>query len=108
MALKDVSILVVEDAFSLELEMLLNDIGYQSVVSVDNSAEAIEHIYTAHPDLILMGVEIKGRFSGLQVAEQVKHLEIPILFINRLRPLESFSLRSSIERAIEERYIYNR
>ena len=66
MALKDLSILVVEDEFSfaLELEMLVKSIGYQSVVSVDNSAEAIEYIYTEHPDLILMDIEIKGKFSG--------------------------------------------
>lgn len=126
MALKDLSILVVEDEPSLELENLLQDIGYQSVISVDNSAEAFEYIYTDQPDLILMANEIKGRYSGLQVAEKIKHLKIPILFITSLwqqaiydkalqtnfigfmvKPLEPFSIRSSIELAIQERYINN-
>lgn len=123
MALKDLSILIVEDDFSfaLELEMLVKEIGYQVLATVDNSAEALETIHADEPDLILMDVDIKGRFSGIEVAEKVKQLQIPVLFITSLKtqaiyerakntnfigymvkPLASFSLRSSIELAIQK------
>ncbi len=123
MALKELSILIVEDDFSfaLELEMLIKEIGYQVIAMVDNSAEALEYIFADEPDLILMDINIKGKFSGIEVAEKVKHLQIPVLFITSLKqqtlydqakktnfigymvkPLESFSLRSSIELAIQQ------
>ncbi len=123
MALKDLSILIVEDDFSfaLELEMLVKEIGYQVLATVDNSAEALETIHADVPDLILMDIDIKGRFSGVEVAEKIKPLQIPVLFITSLKqqatyerakntnfigymvkPLAPFSLRSSIELAIQQ------
>ncbi|MFK7983962.1 MAG: LytR/AlgR family response regulator transcription factor [Saprospiraceae bacterium] len=123
MPLEDISILIVEDDFSfaLELEMLVKEIGYQVAAIADNSAEALEAIFADKPDLILMDIDIKGKFSGIEVAEQVKHLHIPILFITNLRqeaiyerakntnfigymvkPLASFSLKSAIELAVKQ------
>jgi len=123
MGLKDLTILIVEDDFSfaLELEILVKEIGYQVVATVDNSAEALEYIFADEPDLILMDVDIKGKFSGIEIAEKIKHLQIPVLFITSLKqqstynrakntnfigymvkPLASFSLRSSIELAIQQ------
>ena len=123
MALKDISILIVEDDFSfaLELEILVKEIGYEAITTVDNSAEALEAIYADEPDLILMDIDIKGKFSGIEIAEKIKHLHIPVLFITSLKqqetydrakntnfigymvkPLASFSLRSSIELAVQQ------
>ena len=119
----NLKILIVEDdfSFSLELEMLVNEIGYEVLAVVDNSAEALECIITDAPDLILMDIDIKGKLSGIEVAEKIKHLQVFVLFItsfkeqtvyNRakntnfvgymVKPLASFSLRSSIELAIKQ------
>ncbi len=86
--------LIVEDnlSFSLELEMLIDEIGYNVIARVDNSAEALETIMLEHPDFILMDVDIKGKLSGLQIGEKIKHLNIPILFITSYSDDEHYEL----------------
>lgn len=119
--MEQLSVLIVEDdfSFSLELEMLVKEVGYNVLAAVDNAAEALELIFTSPPDLILMDIEIKGKMSGIDIAEKTKHLDIPVLFITSVKqeeqysrakqtnfvgymvkPLDEFSLRSSIELAI--------
>lgn len=111
-------ILIVEDDTSLavDLEMVLDDIGYNVIGSVDNSAEALEMILTNNPDLIIMDIDIKGKMTGIEVAEKIMHLNIPVLFITSfndeehfkaasktnyigylIKPINKFTLRSTIE-----------
>ena len=61
--------------------MLIREIGCTVIESVDNSAEALELIYTESPDLILMDIDIKGRMSGTEIGKKIEHLGIPILYI---------------------------
>ena len=116
-----VKILIVEDdlVFGLELEMLLEELGYYVIGKVDNGISALKTIQKEAPDLILMDVELKGAMSGLDIAHRIKHLMIPILFITSrmdeptyntaqksnmigylTKPIGKFSLRSSIMLAI--------
>lgn len=100
--------------------MLLVELGYDVLDRIDNSAEAIECILSQMPDLILMDIDIKGRLSGLEIAEHIRHLEIPILFITGyddhetyqraqnanmiaylVKPVNQFSLKSAIRLALE-------
>jgi DNA-binding LytR/AlgR family response regulator len=115
------NILIVEDnlSFALELEMLLDALNYQIVGRVDNSAAALEMIFSKHPDLILMDIEINGNMSGLEVGRAVAHLGIPILYITALqgstyeqadelpstigylvKPVDKITLRTTISLAI--------
>lgn len=115
------SILIVEDdlSFALELDMLVREIGYNVIGRVDNSAEALETILTESPDMILMDIDIKGKLTGIEIAEKIKHLDIPVLFITSfaqetyynqakktnfigylVKPINKYSLRSSLEMAI--------
>ena len=124
----DLSILIVEDdfSFSLELEMLVKNIGYTVLASVDNSAKALEYIFADQPDLILMDVDINGKLTGIELAEKIQNLDIPILFITSfkqsdiyhrakqtnfigymVKPVEEYSLRSSIELAINNLSLKN-
>ncbi|MFK7934453.1 MAG: LytR/AlgR family response regulator transcription factor [Saprospiraceae bacterium] len=117
----ELSILIVEDDFSfaLELEMLVEKIGYRVHAKVDNSAEALEIMLTDPPDLVLMDIDIRGRLTGLEVAEKLAHLDIPVLFITSFRdqatyersqraggvgyvvkPVESYTLRTTINSVI--------
>ena len=99
--------------------MLVRDIGYQVKGRIDNSAEALEAILLDPPDLVLMDIQIKGRQSGLEVAERVKDKKVPILFISSMddqtvyeraratnfmgylvKPVGKFSIRTAIELAI--------
>ncbi len=80
---ENLRVLVVEDdlSFQLGLEMILDELGYGILPPVDNSADALDTILSEKPDLILMDIDIHGKLSGLEVADRIKHLEIPILFI---------------------------
>ncbi|MFK7937317.1 MAG: LytR/AlgR family response regulator transcription factor [Saprospiraceae bacterium] len=92
MTQKQLSILIVEDdlSFAIELEMLVQEVGYQLHGRTDNSAEALEILLSNPPDLVLMDIDIKGRLSGIDVAEKLAHLEIPILFITSYRDREMY------------------
>jgi len=119
--LKPLSVLIVEDdlSFAIELDMLVREIGYDVKGRVDNSAEALEIALTDAPDLILMDIEIKGRLNGLELAEKITHLGIPILFITShnndadyerakqtsfigylVKPVNKYSLKSAIKLAM--------
>ena len=121
------NVLVVEDGFSfaLELRMLLEKIGYCCAGIVDNAGKALSLIENDEPDAILMDIDLKGKVSGLDLAEKIKDREIPILFITSykddttysraaelnhigflVKPLNDFTLLSAIDaclRAIEPR-----
>ena len=128
MSASSLKILIVEDdlSFALELGILVEKIGYQVVATVDNSAEALELIFSENPDLILMDIDIKGKLTGIQIGQKIKHLDIPILYLTSfgsdeyyqeakrsnmigylVKPLDKYSLRSSIELAIKNTYLEN-
>ena len=76
-------ILVVEDdlSFSLELEMLVERMGYRLAGAADSSEAALARIEQNPPDFILMDIDIKGALTGIEVAERIRHRNIPVLFI---------------------------
>ncbi|MEM1123477.1 MAG: response regulator [Bacteroidota bacterium] len=119
------SILIVEDdlSFAIELDMLVRELGYQVAGRVDNSAEALEIILTQSPDFILMDIDIKGRLTGIEIAEKISHLPIPVLFITSfgqedyyqkakstnfvgylVKPINKYSLRSALDLAFQKIY----
>lgn len=116
-------ILIVEDdiSFALELEMILDEIGYQIIAAVDNSAEALDVIFSKEPDLILMDIDIKGNLSGTEIGQKIKHLNIPIIFITSfddreryeearqsnmaaylVKPTNTFTLQSTIDLIVQK------
>ncbi len=122
MSSSNIEILIVEDNFSfgLELQMIVEEIGYTAKEIIDNSAEALEYVFSTPPSLILMDIEINGKLSGIELGEKIKHLNIPIIFITSfdgknyyeqaqksniygflVKPINKFSLLSSIETAIK-------
>ncbi len=121
MSTSTLNILIVEDdlSFALELGILVKKIGCTVIDTVDNSAEALELIYSENPDLILMDISINGRMNGVQIGQTIQHLEIPILYITSfddeatyqeaqkskmigylVKPVSKYSLRTAINLAI--------
>ncbi len=116
------NILIVEDdlSFALELEMLLEAMGYHTSKRVDNGEEAYEFIYEYRPDLILMDINLKGSISGTELGQRVLAFEIPIIYITSfqnekmfkaaqqskmvaylVKPISKFTLQAAIANAIE-------
>lgn len=117
------SVLIVEDdpSFGLELEMLVEEIGCKVVGLVDNAAGALELIFSVDIDLILMDVDIKGALNGIAIGKQIRHLNIPVLFITGMsteqhyeealmanfigylvKPVNKYTLRTIIELAFDK------
>ena len=115
-------ILLVEDSpsFAFEVEMLIEELDYELLSTVDNAEGALAAINQFRPDLILMDIELKTKLTGLDVANFVKHLNIPIIFTTSfndqetykkaqeshfygylVKPFDRLSLQSAIENAVK-------
>jgi len=118
-------ILIVEDnlSFAIELEMLLEELNYNVLATVDNSTDALQVIYRERPDLIFMDINIKGDLSGIEIGHKIEHLKIPILYITSLgnqehyeavqqsnmigymvKPVGKISLKTAIQLSISKAY----
>lgn len=116
-------ILIVEDDFSfvVDVEMLIDQLGYTCLGTVDNGVDAIEFIAQDKPDLILMDIDLNGFLSGIDIARKIIDQEIPVIFMTTfndetiyqeamltnpygyiVKPFDKISLRSHIERVFKE------
>jgi DNA-binding LytR/AlgR family response regulator len=80
-------VLIVEDEFSiaLDLELYLQELGYQVVGIADHYEQAIEMMQTQKPDIILMDIHIKGAKTGIEVAKTAhQNHHIPVIFLSAL------------------------
>ena len=120
-----ISILIVEDdaSFALELEMLIQDIGYQVAGVADSAASALEIIYSKQVDFILMDIDIKGKMRGLELGKKIRPIKIPILYITSfgnkehyeeaqksnivgylVKPIDKYTLQTAISLAVGQLY----
>lgn len=76
-------IIVVEDEAitALNLKMDLEDLGYEVPVTVDNGIDAIEKSNEIYPDIVLMDINLKGDMTGIEAAEEIEKIGIPIIFL---------------------------
>ena len=76
-------ILVVEDEsiIALNLKYDLEDLGYDVIEPVDNGTEAIEKSRELFPDLVLMDINLKGNVDGIEAADDISEMGIPIIFL---------------------------
>lgn len=118
-------ILLVEDnrSAALDVEMLLDEMGLELVAVKENGEDALSFIYQEQPDLIIMDIQLKGEKTGLEVAQEIKHLRIPLIFTTSfndkntfeevkllnsfgylVKPFNKLSLQSALEQAAKVLY----
>lgn len=75
-------ILIVEDEMlvAINLEMILEDLGHDSVGIVPDLASA-EPFYDAELDLALVDLNLRDGLTGPQIAERFSARGVPVLFI---------------------------
>ena len=81
--MKNTKILIVEDETIIanEVEINLQNLGYEVTSIVDTGKKAIEAAKTEKPDIILMDIQIDGEMNGIDIAELiVNRFEIPVIF----------------------------
>jgi CheY-like chemotaxis protein len=75
-------ILIVEDEplTAFDNEVMLGDLGYEVVATLDSFEDAIELLEREKIDLILSDYRLSGRRTGLDLARAAKNRGIPIVF----------------------------
>lgn len=95
--MKNNRILVVEDeqVIALDLQLNLEEMGYDVVASTDNGPDAIALANQHKPDLVLMDVMLKGPMDGITAARSISQLHIPVIY------LTAYSDSETVQRAAE-------
>jgi CheY-like chemotaxis protein len=75
-------ILVVEDEplTAFDNEVMLADLGYDVVATLDNFEDAIAILDREQVDLILSDYRLSGERTGIDLARAAKNRSVPILF----------------------------
>jgi 1,2-diacylglycerol 3-beta-glucosyltransferase len=78
------TLMIVEDEVlvAMVLDDALQAAGYNVLDLTDRHAEALEVAKTSKPDLALVNIRLAGGDDGVALAEQLKALDIPVLFIS--------------------------
>ena len=89
-------LLIVEDEYilALNLQEVLESLGYVVIGIVDTAEVAIQTAAELRPDLILMDIRLQGEMDGIQASEQIwSQLQIPVIYVT------GHSDQSTVERA---------
>jgi DNA-binding response OmpR family regulator len=78
------TLMIVEDEVLIAtiLRDELEDAGYHVLDLTDRHAEALAVAKACNPDLALVNIRLAGRDDGIELAEQLKALGIPVLLIS--------------------------
>lgn len=82
--MKKIKILVVEDEAitALNMEEILQRLGYEVVATCATGEEAIEQAQTRCPDLILMDIMLAGDMDGIEAANWIRsHCGLPVIYL---------------------------
>ena len=120
--MNNLDLLVVEDnkGFALEVEMLIKESGYNFLGTYGHSETALAAIEEKRPDLVLMDIHIHGSRDGIELAEDIKRYNIPVIFMTSVadpetyqaakkslnyaylvKPFDMLTLRNAIEMAVK-------
>ena len=75
-------ILIVEDEplTAFDNEVMLGDLGYEVVATLDSFEDAIDRLESEDVDLILSDYHLSSKRTGLDLARAAKNRGIPIIF----------------------------
>lgn len=128
--MKKAAILVVEDeaVVAMDIEAVLQDLGYTVVGTAATGEEAISKAAEHHPDLVLMDIRLRGAMDGIEAARQIRvQAATPIVYLTAfadeeiitrakitepfgyiLKPFQARELHSNIEMALYKQAMENR
>jgi PAS domain S-box-containing protein len=78
-------VLVVEDegVVARDIELMLNELGYEVPAVVATGMNAIEKARKYQPDAILMDIMLRGKMNGIEAAGRIHtELSIPIIYLS--------------------------
>jgi DNA-binding response OmpR family regulator len=78
------TLMIVEDEVlvAITLRDELESAGYQVLDLTDRHEDAVAVARESAPDLALVNIQLRGRDDGIELAKQLKALDIPVLLIS--------------------------
>ena len=89
-----IKVLVVEDEpiAARDLAIILEELGYQVLATVDNGLDAFATVTREQPDLVLMDIEIRGELDGIALGQKINdHHPLPIIYLTSANDPETIS-----------------
>ncbi|MGZ7050315.1 MAG: response regulator, partial [Methanobacterium sp.] len=77
-------ILIVEDEAitAMDLESILQKLGYEVVSIASTGEEAIQKSEELEPDLVLMDIVLKGQMDGISATKEIQSCyDIPVIYL---------------------------
>lgn len=115
-------ILIAEDVplVAQELKCRLESLDYEVAAITPSAEQAIALAESLKPDLVLMDIQLEGEMDGIQAAEQIRKLRVPLVYVSGhcdgpvlqraqrtepygyiLKPYRTDDLRISVEMSIQ-------
>jgi len=115
-------ILIAEDESTLaqDLKCRLESLDYGVAGITDCAEQAVVLVERLRPDLVLMDIQLAGEMDGIQAAEQIRKLRVPLVYVSGycddpllqraqltepygyiLKPCRTADLRISVEMSLQ-------
>lgn len=120
--MSEVKILIVEDEsiVAMDIKHRAEGLGYEVTAITPSGEEALEHVASNRPDLVLMDIVLKGEMDGIEAAQNVRdNYDIPVVYLTAysdertlkrakitepfgyiIKPFEDRELHSAVEVAL--------
>jgi DNA-binding response OmpR family regulator len=87
-------ILVIEDEplTAFDNEVMIKDAGYDVVATHDDFEEAVAALDREKIDLILSDVRLRGKKTGIHLAQEARKRGVPVLFVTGAPPEDAHEL----------------
>ena len=88
-------ITIVEDEVIVaeDLQQILLDEGYEVTGCFESAEEALEHLQKALPDLVMIDIRLKGKLTGIELAERLRAFHaVPVIFVTANSDEETYQL----------------
>lgn len=93
--MNNLQITIVEDELivSEDLRQILLDEGYDVTGCFESAEEALKHMASVKPDLVMIDIRLKGKLSGIDLAETLrKEHAVPIIFVTANTDEDTYQL----------------
>lgn len=97
-----INVVVVENdkLYSLNIESMLAELGKYNLLSVFQEVEtAFPYIQknASQIDILLLDIKLDGQLTGIDLAQKIEHLQIPVLFMTEWQDEDNYKRIASVE-----------
>lgn len=89
-----IKILIIEDEFIIadNLSFILKELGYECYKPIASKLLAMEFFEKETPDLVLLDINLKGKYDGIEIGSHLNEKKIPFIYITSNSDKETVDL----------------